>query len=247
MYSDIHEIIFVHQRKAAGSSVKALFHNAMPNFNDGVLDPDWNQTNNRVQNYYKFSVIRNPWDRFISGWKYLKSTRNRTIEDVLLNLPKENLIKNILHDQSLGARLAYTKELTARTLSRFKARSINCLTPDNVKIPHNQGHDYRHITRQQFESLYYANGQLAVDKVIFLEDLDSGLDEIFRECKSRNLIKPKVKLNQKRHEDDYRTYFNDKTLEIFNSIYAQDISIWGYRFEDGPGVLPSLSRNYERI
>ena len=40
---------------------------------------------------FKFSVIRNPWDRFISGWKHcLKKDsflKNKNIKDILLDLP----------------------------------------------------------------------------------------------------------------------------------------------------------------
>jgi hypothetical protein len=246
LYSDAHEIVFVHQRKAAGTSVKSMFYDAASDFNDGILDPNWDSNNDRIKNYLKFTVIRNPWDRFISGWKYLKSTRHRSIENVLLNLPKDNLIDNILYDKSLKAKLAYTKELATRTSSRLNANVKIFFGQENIKIPHNQGHDYRHITRQQYESVYYPDGILAVDKVIFLEDLNHGLNEVFRVVKNGNLLTPQVRLNQKRIADDYRKYFNDKTLELFNSIFAQDISIWGYQFDSGPGVPPQ-SFSYNQI
>ncbi len=238
MYSDIHKIIFVHQRKAAGSSVKAMFIDAQSPFNDGVLDPNWCNENYRVKNYYKFSVVRNPWDRFISAWKYLKSTRNRSIEDVLLNLPHENLLKNLIFDNSIQARLAYSKELTSRTFKRFKNKGVNLITNQNLRIPHDTGHDYRHITRQQYLSLYYPNGDLAVDQIIFLEDLERGLSELIKNIQNPEMVKPLLRLNQNRVLDDYRKYFNSKTLEIFNSKFSTDISIWGYKFESGPGVAP---------
>lgn len=38
---------------------------------------------------WKFTIIRNPWDKFISSWKYCLSTKKKSIKDLLLNLPKK--------------------------------------------------------------------------------------------------------------------------------------------------------------
>jgi len=35
---------------------------------------------------FKFAVVRNPWDRFVSGWRYLKQVRNMPLKDLLGNL-----------------------------------------------------------------------------------------------------------------------------------------------------------------
>ena len=53
--------------------------------NEGVLSAEYAR---RPANYFIFSVVRNPWDRFVSGWKYCASTRLRTLRDVLLDPPK---------------------------------------------------------------------------------------------------------------------------------------------------------------
>ena len=224
-----------------------MFIDADDSLNNGVLDPSWNALNPRVKSYFKFTVVRNPWDRFISGWKYLKSTRDRSVEDVLNNLPKENLINNILYDNSFKARIAYTKELSERSMAYLKVSLSMQFGTKNMLMPPNQGHDYRHIARQQYESIYDSNGQLAVDRVIFLEALDQGLNEVLPHFKSSHLIKPMHHLNQNRNNDDYRKYFNDKTLALFNSIYAKDISIWGYQFDSGPGVAPETLKNYKQM
>lgn len=91
MISHRHRCIFVHQRKCAGTSIIRAFgltpddadwHVA----NDGVLDADYAAL---PADYFRFSVVRNPWDRFVSGWKYCDSTRNRPLHDVLDRLPTD--------------------------------------------------------------------------------------------------------------------------------------------------------------
>jgi len=90
MISTQYECIFIHQRKCAGTAVIMAFGllPSDPHFhymNDRVLNAEYTQ---RPAHYFVFSVVRNPWDRFISGWKYCASTRHRTLRDVLLDPPQ---------------------------------------------------------------------------------------------------------------------------------------------------------------
>ncbi|MCI5142064.1 MAG: hypothetical protein D3909_10155 [Candidatus Electrothrix sp. ATG1] len=95
MISHHFKCIFIHQRKNAGSSIISSFgitpeQKEWHIFNDGVLseNPDWKEKLSFYNDYFVFSVIRNPWDRFISGWKYCESTRNKELIDVINDLPK---------------------------------------------------------------------------------------------------------------------------------------------------------------
>ncbi|MFL6261008.1 MAG: sulfotransferase family 2 domain-containing protein [Thermoanaerobaculia bacterium] len=91
MISHEDNCIFVHQRKCAGSSIMRTLNVAFgtPEWDfmkDGVLSPEYATA---PAGYFKFAVVRNPWDRFVSGWKYCKSTRERKLQEVLANLPLE--------------------------------------------------------------------------------------------------------------------------------------------------------------
>ena len=91
MIDHAHRVIFIHQRKVAGSSIMTAFGYGPdePNwhqYNNGVLSLDWNL---RETSYYVISAVRNPFDRVISSWKYLSSTRNQTLLDVLRAPPLE--------------------------------------------------------------------------------------------------------------------------------------------------------------
>lgn len=86
-----YKCIFIHQRKCAGTSLIHAFDFDPDNpdwhfMNDGLLSPEYASA---PAGYFRFSVIRNPWDRFVSGWKYCTTTRHRPLCDVLANLPQQ--------------------------------------------------------------------------------------------------------------------------------------------------------------
>jgi len=42
-----------------------------------------------VASAWKFAVVRNPWDKFVSSWKYCKSTKHRPLKEVALDPPRK--------------------------------------------------------------------------------------------------------------------------------------------------------------
>jgi len=237
MISHKHQCIFVHIRKSAGTSVKGLFEDRDDAYNDGILDQGWNKWGSEIDGYYKFAVVRNPWDRFVSGWQYCDTTKQRSIHDVLKNMPQVHLRDNIFcQNVSLISRWVYTKELTRINYKQLIYNLNKKLGRPVKTVPINQGHDYRHLTRQQYESIIYSDGTLAVDQVIYMEDLEQGLLELAEKI---NINPKKIKTkNVRRHRDDYRKYFDQEALALFYKVFHRDIEFLGYSFDQGPGVKP---------
>jgi len=91
MICHTYKCIFIHQRKCAGTSIIRAFGFSPDDpdwhfMNDGVLSSEYESS---PAGYFRFSVVRNPWDRFVSGWKYCATTRDRSLHDVLADLPRE--------------------------------------------------------------------------------------------------------------------------------------------------------------
>jgi hypothetical protein len=89
MISDQYRCVFIHQRKAAGTSIIRSFgiapaDPAWHRFNDGVLAPEWPPPTGHVV----FTAVRNPFDRVVSAWQYLPATRHRPLQAVLEDPPR---------------------------------------------------------------------------------------------------------------------------------------------------------------
>ena len=94
MICDKYKCIFIHLRKNAGSSIIRSFGYKPKDrewnlFNEGTLSPEWEEYRETIQNYLVFTVVRNPWDRFVSGWKYLSEYKKLSLDAVIANLPPE--------------------------------------------------------------------------------------------------------------------------------------------------------------
>lgn len=193
MISHKYQCIFVHIRKAAGTSIKKSFDDVprheLNRYGGGICSPaGWNKEDYYISTYFKFTVVRNPWDRFVSGWLYCASTKDRDIKDVLRRLPQP------WEDSGIG------------------------------KV----GHDFRHITRRQTDMIVDEYGQFIVDSVLRYEQLQDDFDSI---CDQ--LGKPRIKLpTTKRNKDrgEYRRYFDDEALELFEEHFRRDIEMLGYDF-----------------
>lgn len=207
--------------------------------NNGILDEKWDEAATIIAAYFKFTVVRNPWDRFVSGWRYCTSVRNLTLHETLENLPQEDLRANVLAEHATPRVRenfldAYVKEQIARKAHEVRVRSGLEVT----KKPRKIGHDYRHLTRQQTATFVCPDGTVAIDAVLYMENLAAGLESIA----GRIGIDPAQLVHKNRsrdaNADDYRNVFDDRARALFEKAYGDDIALLGYDFDAGPGVAP---------
>jgi hypothetical protein len=182
--------VFIHQRKAAGSAIIRAFgftprQPEWGTFNEGVLGPEWSVKDRLAPGYRTFIVIRNPWDRVVSGWRYLAATRVRSLREVLQDLPRE-------------------------------------------------GHDYRHLTRPQLDTVLDAGGRFVPDYVLRYEHLEQDYVRLCRILGKRTWWPRLQRVNATRHRP-YQEYYDAETVEMVRDLFRKDIEFFGYDF--GTGAL----------
>ena len=149
MYDLRYRCIFIHQRKAAGTSIIRAFGKT-PSFPLGIKNPEWHWFNNGVLGrgwayrppFYVFSAVRNPFDRVVSAWKFLKATRDRPLEEVLLHPPSSSYVHVHLTRPQIASLRTADGSLVTDDLVRFESlqadfdRVCDRLGKPRVLIPH---------------------------------------------------------------------------------------------------------------
>ena len=89
--------------------------------------------------------------------------------------------------------------------------------------------DYRHVVAQS-QFLCDEQGEVMVDFVGRFENLESDVDEVRKRLNVTAGDLPKFNISAKRGH--YSGYFTEETREIIARLYADDIELFGYRFEE---------------
>jgi len=163
---------FVHIPKTAGTSIYKTL---------GIKEPGHKRLLEYTPN--TFSVVRNPFDRLVSHFCYIKTNNSYYYK----KHPQCDLMKDCNFSD-----FVYLLLSSKETLLDPQCYYI-CDDKDNVLV--------EHILR--FESL----------------------NEDFKKFWDLNLLH----VNKSKRKKDWRFYYNDKTLEIVNKVYAKDFQIFNYK------------------
>jgi len=205
MISHSHKFVFLHIPKNAGTSIEHYFLEqkvAPTDFNFGVNVHYDNITENIAKDYFIFAVKRNPWDRFISLWKYWTQLGTRDENKRMPQIAKK------IESGELDASFPYF----CHNLDKFKTlleqkQHVHFLN----QIDKNNQPAYVNPVWISFENLE--------------KDFADVCDKIklpFPKLKKRNSSRPK--------DNGYRDYYTKDLKKQIEKMYARDIEFFGYSF-----------------
>ncbi len=139
--------IFIHIPKCAGSSVKKFLYGSHTGGDHATAMELRHLFPNEYETYFKFAVVRNPWDRVVSVYSYLLAGGNGSFRDQKV---KEQLIR-------LGGFGPFCRHLE-RALSRRFPKPFP-----------------RHLWPQAWFLREAAGRPVCVDYLVRFEDMDPGL------------------------------------------------------------------------
>jgi hypothetical protein len=124
LVSDSHKLVFVHIQKTGGSTVHRLLEERIPDLRSiltrhafasrGKQELDgWND-------YYKFALVRNPWERLV--WRYVRDNSSN-FREFTYNCTDEIRIKKGVYYSFVNNQLDYVTDEDGDLLVDFIAGS----------------------------------------------------------------------------------------------------------------------------
>jgi hypothetical protein len=204
MLNHQHRCLFVHIPKTAGNSINRLFGIGWENHKDlqryrSELPPE------QFDAYFKFAVVRNPWDRLLSDYNYQRR-------------------KSRPPETRLGL---YSPDGRIRP---FRDWVVAVLSDPHRFAPETWGGEVScgiHRWSPQVDWISLA-GAIAVDRVLRLENLNEAFRGV---CSALGLDPRPVPRRNGRFHWHYSWYYDAATRELVGAYYRRDIEAFGYRFE----------------
>ena len=201
----------------------------------------------RAAEYFKFAIVRNPWDRLVSTWKY--------DQNLLSGDPNDLVAQNITyHKEKWGEESSSEKWLKSRREHYTKfTNSAGCSFTEfvrnihicwygllgkakwcNLNLAKNYPKDYPRYNwikwhnHSQLTFLVDVDNNVCMDDILRFENLN---EDWARLCDKQgwDLELPHTNKSSGKH---YTEYYDNETRDMVARRYADDIDYFGYEFGD---------------
>jgi len=203
--------LFVHIPKTAGASIikkikeQQKIHKVVNNRtvydNYHSTSKDCLMSINNIDTLFKFAIVRNPWDR-ASSWYFFR---------------KEILEKNISNPKKV---LTHDKQALKDELELMN-KGFNFWLEQYV----DSSWDYTWFKLSDDQSTWLDG--IKFDLIIKYENLNEELVKV----PNLNLEQLSNRHRSKNSNFNYKELYNNKSVDIINTLYKRDIERFGYSFE----------------
>ena len=191
------KLYFVHIPKCGGSQLKHHF-----------INYGHKSVSELPTKLKKFTIVRNPYDRFISAYFYLQQggafdKHNRHLVEKFQDFKDITAFIDVLYKEART-----TQPLYHRVTSN-----------DFVNVVH---------FRPMYTFICNKKNEITIDSVYRFENFNENVKAIFKKYE----IKTKVKKTNSSIHQDYMYYFgsfNKDTIRKFNYIYRKDFEMFNYK------------------
>lgn len=255
------KIIFIHIPKNCGNSIKRLltkekniilydkFNNI---FQTGKKLSDY-EKDEYLDIYYKFAIIRNPWDRLVSYYFHIK----RYLE-IKINFRRELEVKYGLDISQISNRkiienlkyldtLEYSEEfinyltkknIIQKRIDEIKLNKLVDINKLNMYKKHNfksfwnyviKNKDIQHynfLKTSQYDYIKSNNEKNMINDIIRFENLNQEFEIVKNKLNLENNLE---KFNYTKHKK-YQEYYDDEIKEKLLPFLKQDLDKFNYTF-----------------
>jgi len=208
LISDSHQFIFVHVRKAAGSSLRQSLStyalngrnnlwNRIPSrlgikrdyrkhifrAHSPLFHAEKHMQQSRFQRYFKFAFIRNPWDRLVSEYEYIRQNK-----------------------------------------AHARHRHVSAFVRFNDFIHY----QYKRTDAYQLPMLTDSSRRICVD---FIGRYESLQDDFEKLCNRLNIATTRLPWANPSQRKDYRHYYDTNSVELVYRHWRDEIEQFNYCFD----------------
>jgi len=196
--------IFVHIQKTGGTAVRSALGMEIYAERKHFLARDLRDVYGKAawESSFKFSFVRNPWDRLVSWWSMIDNHRHASTA------------------ANSGNEFTRYVRQRAQSFEEFLTRCTDEIVETDGR---------KHIFRDQIDYLVDDKGKLIVDFVGRFERLQEDFDQVTARLGVPSATLPRV--NSSQHAA-YTSYYTPAMAEEVGRRYARDILAFSYRFGD---------------
>lgn len=193
---DDKKCIFVHVPKCAGVSVCNTLFGNLAGGHATLEEYFYIFEPSKILSYFKFAIVRNPWDRVVSAFHFLKAggfseaDRRWAEENISCYDDFGSFVRGWVNTENIWKRHHFTPQ-------------------------HHYILDRKHKVKLDFIGRF--------------ERLDDDFKVIARTIGCDRTMMQKVNGSGR---SDYRNYYDESTIKIIEDVYAEDIELLGYRYND---------------
>ena len=224
MVSKTKKFIYIHINKCAGTSIRNFLKPDLLEISNLDSNP-WPKDHVTLQelydimdtdefnSFYKFAVIRNPYDRLGSIYNYALHVTNNNGYDVKTeDIPISK------------------KPYSLFNMSTFESFILSL--PKHKKICDSSEQTYNTMFSSITEYLS-VDGEIKIDRVIPFENLNADLKIIQKKLNLTDKVGdglPHLNQGDKHLKGSYKNWYTPEMVEIVNNVYEDDIKNFEFKF-----------------
>lgn len=214
--------IFVHIPKTAGMSVLNSMSCWDPIYHENI-EYDILKIKEKKENpcnYFKFTIIRNPWDRIVSNFFFHKQRIHNDINlhKVLFKKKEKEKLKKwiMLH------------ELEDLFWRKYEFKDWLKILDEEESVENKS--IYTNVIKKTYMDLISINNEISVDYIINFHNFKRDLN-LIKTLSGKSFSDSENSWKNKSNHNDYREYYDSKSIEIVEKIFKKDIEVFNFKFD----------------
>jgi len=205
MINHKYKCIFIHINKNAGTSIDILFNRRHSGHWNLKAYESFRRTKFLYRHYYKFTVVRNPWDKMVSLYHSWAKSSN--------------------WDWGWGSDNKPTFIEFIKIIDGFSNERQMELWPERKMYQHKSG---TMRMSNQLDWLIDSNNKIPLNYICRFENLQEDFNKV---CDDIGFPKTELPYYNKSNHLHYSTYYDEETKDIVARRFSKDIEYFKYKFE----------------